>query len=59
MEDDDESNDDEEEDDAKVGTVYKVGPKGRVKVLPGGVGDVSFHLLFAAAKYALTGVHFV
>ncbi|KAG9075929.1 hypothetical protein FS749_012341, partial [Ceratobasidium sp. UAMH 11750] len=37
---DDEEDDEEDTDDpGKVGSVYRVGPKGRLRVLPGGVND--------------------
>jgi ATP-binding cassette, subfamily F, member 3 len=32
--------DEEEEENVKTGTVYRVGPRGQVRALPGGVNDV-------------------
>jgi ATP-binding cassette subfamily F protein 3 len=37
----DDEDEDEEQDDAKTGLVYRVGPRGRLKLLEGGVNDVS------------------
>jgi len=40
VEDDDEDEDEDEDDmNTKTGTVYRVGPKGKVRALPGGVND--------------------
>ena len=42
VEDDDEDEErDEDDKNIKTGTVYRVGPKGKVRALPGGVNDVS------------------
>jgi ATP-binding cassette subfamily F protein 3 len=35
----DDEDEDEEQDDAKTGLVYRVGPRGRLKLLEGGVND--------------------
>jgi ATP-binding cassette, subfamily F, member 3 len=44
VEDDDTSDTEEaEEESSRTGQVFMVGPKGRVKLLPGGVDDVSVH----------------
>lgn len=40
-EDEEEDEDDDDEEAAKIGSVYRVGPKGRFRLLPGGVKDVS------------------
>ena len=40
-EEEEEEDDDDEDDTAKTGSVYRVGPKGRFRLLPGGVNDVS------------------
>jgi hypothetical protein len=46
---DEEEEDVEEEDAGRIRAVYKVGPKGNVKLLPGGVDEVSSHLTFPKA----------